>query len=62
MRSPACLAASEKTLCFPVVVDFPYWLVTPGLGAGDVGMASREPAGVDWLGLHPWVLCGRAKH
>lgn len=62
MGSPACLAASEKTFCFPVAVHFPYWLVTPGLGTGDVEMANREPAGVDWLGMHPWVLCARAKH
>ena len=59
--SPSCLAASGKTLCLPAAVDFPYWLVTTGLGAGDVGMAGSEPADVDRLGLHRWMLHGESK-
>ena len=58
---PSCLAASGKTLCLPAAVDFPYWLVTTGLGAGDVGMAGSEPADVDRLGLHWWMLHGESK-
>lgn len=49
---PACL----KTLCFPTDVDFQYWLDGMELGAGDMEMAGGEPADVDRLGLHQWVL------
>lgn len=60
--SPSCLAASGKTLCFPMAMDFQYWLVNMRLGTGDVGMAGGEPAGVDWLGLHRGCCVGMAKH
>lgn len=59
--SPSCLAASGKTFCFPVAVDFQYWLVTTGLGAGDMRMTGSEPADVDRLGLHRWVLPGEGE-
>lgn len=37
MGSLSCPAVSGKTLCFPISVDFQYWLVTAGLGAGMQG-------------------------
>lgn len=40
----------------PTDVDFQYWLDGMELGAGDMEMAGEEPADVDSLGLHQWVL------
>lgn len=57
MSSPSCLAVSGKTLCFPVAVDFQYWLVTTGLGAGDVGMAG---SGASRCGQAGTALVGAA--
>lgn len=57
MGDPSCLRA----LCFPMDVDFQYWLQGTGLGAGDMEMAGGGPADVDRLGLHPWVLPQKGK-